>query len=247
MVGAGPGCPDLLTVRAAALLQTADVIVYDRLIQPAVLDLANPAAERIFVGKQLGGPASQQDDIHEILLRKASEGKTIVRLKGGDPFMFGRGGEEAEFLAGKQVPFEVVPGVSSALAAPLRAGIPVTHRGIASSVAFVTGHEANDDLTGLDWPALARMHTLVFMMAVGNVRRIVSRLIESGRLGSTPVAMVRSAYWDDEQIITSTLDGIAGEVERVGIRPPAILVVGDVVRMRETLARLRATPGEAQG
>ena len=246
LVGAGPGHPDLLTVRAASLLKTADVIVYDRLIQPAVLDLANPAAERIFVGKQLGGPASQQDDIHEILLRKAGEGKTVVRLKGGDPFMFGRGGEEAEFLAGKQVPFEVVPGVSSALAAPLRAGIPVTHRGVAASVAFVTGHEANDDLTALDWPALARMHTLVFMMAVGNVRLIVSRLIESGRLASTPVAMIRSAYWDDEQIITSTLAEIAAEVDRAGIRPPATLVVGDVVRMRETLARVRTPPEQAR-
>jgi uroporphyrinogen III methyltransferase/synthase len=233
-------------LKAAALLKTADVIVYDRLIQPAVLDLANPAAERIFVGKRLGGPPSQQDDIHEILLLKAREGKAVVRLKGGDPFMFGRGGEEAAFLAGNHVPFEVVPGVSSALAAPLRAGIPVTHRGIASSVAFVTGHEANDDLTGLDWAALARMPTLVFMMAVGNVRRIVSRLLESGRLTSTPVAIIRSAYWDDEQIITSTLEGIAGEVDRLGIRPPAVLVVGDVVRMRETLARLRTPPERAQ-
>lgn len=246
LVGAGPGCPDLLTLRAAALLQAADVIVYDRLIQPAVLDLANPAAERIFVGKQLGGPASQQDDIHAVLLRKAREGKTVVRLKGGDPFMFGRGGEEAAFLAGNDVPFEVVPGVSSALAAPLRAGIPVTHRGVAASVAFVTGHEANDDLTALDWPALARMHTLVFMMAVGNVRLIVSRLIESGRLASTPVAMIRSAYWDDEQIITSTLAEIAAEVDRAGIRPPATLVVGDVVRMRETLARVRTPPEQAR-
>ena len=246
LVGAGPGCPDLLTLRAAALLEAADVIVYDRLIQPAVLDLANPAAERIFVGKQLGGPASQQDDIHAVLLRKAREGKTVVRLKGGDPFMFGRGGEEAAFLAGNDVPFEVVPGVSSALAAPLRAGIPVTHRGVAASVAFVTGHEANDDLTALDWPALARMHTLVFMMAVGNVRLIVSRLIESGRLASTPVAMIRSAYWDDEQIITSTLAEIAAKVDRAGIRPPATLVVGDVVRMRETLARVRTPPEQAR-
>ncbi|MCX6543282.1 MAG: uroporphyrinogen-III C-methyltransferase [Acidobacteria bacterium] len=242
LVGAGPGHPDLLTLRAAALLQIADVIVYDRLIQPAVLDLASPAAERIFMGKRPDGPESQQDDIHTVLLRKSNEGKTVVRLKGGDPFMFGRGGEEAEFLAGHGVPFEVVPGVSSALAAPLRAGIPVTHRGVASSVAFVTGHEANDDVSGLDWPALARMHTLVFMMAVGNVRRIAARLIEDGRLASTPVAIIKSAYWDTEQIVTSTLDAIADEVDRLGIQPPATLVVGDVVRLRRKLAGTRMLP-----
>ncbi len=242
VVGAGPGHPDLLTLKAAALLKIADVIVYDRLIQPEVLDLAAPSAERIFMGKQLGGAESQQDDIHAVLLQKAREGKTVVRLKGGDPFMFGRGGEEVEFLAEHGVPFEVVPGVSSALAAPLRAGIPVTQRGVASSVAFVTGHEVNDETTRLDWTALARMHTLVFMMAVNNVRRIAARLIDHGRLASTPVAIIKSAYWDDERIITSTLDAIADEVERVGIQPPATLVVGDVVRLRQKLARMRTPP-----
>jgi len=242
LVGAGPGHPDLLTLKAVALLKIADVIVYDRLIQPEVLDLANPAAERIFVGKLLGGSASRQDDIHAVLLQKAREGKTVVRLKGGDPFMFGRGGEEAEFLANHHVPFEVVPGVSSALAAPLRAGIPVTHRGVASSVAFVTGHEANDGAPGLDWTALARMHTLVFMMAVSNVRRIAARLIDHGRLRSTPVAIIQSAFWDDEQIITSTLDAIADDVDRLGIQPPATLVIGDVVRLRQRLTGMRTPP-----
>jgi len=242
VVGAGPGHPDLLTLKAAALLKIADVIVYDRLIQPAVLDLANPAAERIFMGKLLGGSASQQDDIHAVLLQKAREGKTVVRLKGGDPFMFGRGGEEAEFLATHHVPFEVVPGVSSALAAPLRAGIPVTHRGVASSVAFVTGHEASDEAPGLDWTALARMHTLVFLMAVNNVRRIAARLIAHGRLMSTPVAIIQSAFWDDEQIITSTLDAIGDEVDRLGIQPPATLVIGDVVRLRQTVIGMRTPP-----
>lgn len=238
VVGAGPGPPDLLTLRAAALLKAADVIVYDRLIQPAMLDLASPSAERIFMGKRPGGPASQQDDIHAVLLEKARDGKTVVRLKGGDPFMFGRGGEEADFLAGHGVPFEMVPGVSSALAAPLRAGIPVTHRGVAASVAFVTGHEEDDEATTLDWSALARMHTLVFVMAVGNVRRIAARLIAHGRPASTPAAMIQSAFWDDERIVTSTLNTMADDADRAGLQSPATLVVGDVVRVGQRIAAM---------
>jgi uroporphyrin-III C-methyltransferase len=235
LVGAGPGHPDLLTVRAASLLKTADVIVYDRLIQPAVLDLANPSAERIFVGKLLGGPESAQRDIHTVLLQKAREGKTVVRLKGGDPFLFGRGGEEAAFLAEHGVPFDVVPGVSAAIAAPLRAFIPVTHRGVSACVAFATGHEAQEEASGLEWDALARIQTLVFMMGVGNVRQISTRLIDAGRAASTPVAIIQMAFWDDERIVTSTLGAIADDVERLGIQPPATLVVGEVVRLRDTL------------
>ena len=238
LVGAGPGPPDLLTVRAVSLLKTADVIIYDRLIQPEVLNLAKPSAERIFMGKLLGGPVSRQDDIHALLLQKVREGKTVVRLKGGDPFMFGRGGEEGEFLAEHGVPFDVVPGVSAAMAAPLRAGIPITHRGVSSCVAFATGHEAQDEASRLDWDALARIHTLVFMMPVTNVRRIAARLIEHGRAGSTPVAIVQMAFWDGERIVTSTLDAIADEVERAGIQPPATLVVGDVVSLRHKLVRM---------
>jgi len=242
LVGAGPGPLDLLTLKAASLLRNADVIVYDRLIQPAVLDLAKPTAERIFMGKLLGGPVSQQDDIHALLLQKAREGKTVVRLKGGDPFMFGRGGEEAEFLAAHDVPFEVVPGVSSALAAPLRAGIAVTHRGVSSSVVFVTGHEAHDDASGLDWEALARIQTLVFMMAVDNVRRIATRLIANGRSPSTPVAIIQKAFWEDERVVTSTLEAMADDVERCGVQAPATLVVGDVVRLRDKLVGMMGHP-----
>jgi uroporphyrin-III C-methyltransferase len=242
-VGAGPGPADLLTLRAAALLKTAHVIVYDRLIQPAVLELAAPSAERIFMGKRPGASPSLQDDIHAVLLQKSREGKTVVRLKGGDPFMFGRGGEEAEFLADHNVPFEVVPGVSSALAAPLRAGIPVTHRGVAAAVAFVAGHEINDEATRLDWAALTRIPTLVFMMAVNNVRRITDRLIDHGLAASTPVTIIQSAFWDDERIVTSTLGAIADDVRRRGIQPPATLVVGDVVRLGQRLAGTRTPPG----
>jgi len=166
LVGAGPGHPELLTVKAAKLLEASDVIIYDRLIQEEILALAKPSTERIYMGKSVGIHGSRQEEICEVLLRKAREGKTVVRLKGGDPFLFGRGGEEAEFLAEHGIPFEVVPGVSSALAAPASAGIAVTHRNWASAVAIITGHEANQAQSRLNWSALAGIDTLVFLMAV---------------------------------------------------------------------------------
>jgi len=235
LVGAGPGHPELLTVKAANLLKSGDVIVYDRLIQEEVLALAKPSAERIFMGKSVGRHDSRQDEIHELLARKAREGKTVVRLKGGDPFVFGRGGEEAEFLAGEDIPFEVIPGVSSALAAPMSAGIAITHRDVASAVAIVTGHEAKKDQDRVDWGALSRIDTLVFLMAVANVRRIAELLVAHGRSPETPAAIVQMAFWHDEHAVTGTLATIADEVERAGIKPPATLVVGDVVRLREKL------------
>ena len=235
LVGAGPGHPELLTLKAAELLKAADVIIYDRLIQEEVLALAKPSAERIYMGKPVGKHDSRQAEIHELLLRKARECKVVVRLKGGDPFLFGRGGEEAEFLAEHHVPFEVIPGVSSALAAPLSAGIAVTHRNAASAVAIVTGHEASKDESRMDWEALARLDTLIFLMAVHNVGRISQELIEHGRDPATPAAMIQTAFWPEEKVVTGTLADIAGEVERAGISPPATLVVGEVVRLREKL------------
>lgn len=236
LVGAGPGHPELLTLKAAKLLETGDVIVYDRLIQEEVLALAKPSAERIYMGKKVGIHESRQDEIHELLLRKAREGKIVVRLKGGDPFLFGRGGEEAEFLAGHGVPFEVVPGVSSALAAPLSAGIAVTHRDAASAIAIVTGHEASRQESRLNWQALAGMDTLVFLMAVRNTGRIARELIAHGRDPETPAAMIQMAFWHGEKVVTGTLASIAEEVERAGIDPPATLVVGEAVRLREKLS-----------
>ena len=235
LVGAGPGHPELLTVKAVDLLKSGDVIVYDRLIQEEVLALAKPSAERIFMGKSVGRHDSRQDEIHEMLARKAREGKTVVRLKGGDPFVFGRGGEEAEYLAAAGIPFEVIPGVSSALAAPLSAGIAVTHRDAASAVAIVTGHEAKKDQNRLDWQALGRIDTLVFLMAVANVRRIAELLVAHGRSPDTPAAIVQMAFWHDEHVATGTLATIADEVDRAGIKPPATLIVGEVVRLREKL------------
>jgi len=235
LVGAGPGHPELLTLKAAELLKTGDVIVYDRLIQEEVLALAKPSAERVFMGKSVGRHDSRQDEIHELLAQKAREGKTVIRLKGGDPFVFGRGGEEAEYLAEHGIPFEVIPGVSSALAAPLSAGIAVTHRDAASAVTIVTGHEAKKDQDRVDWSALARMDTLVFLMAVANVPRIADLLIANGRSPDTPAAIVQMAFWHDEHVVTATLGTIAAAVAEAGIKPPATLVIGEVVRLREKL------------
>ena len=173
------------------------------------------------------------------MVRKAREGKVVVRLKGGDPFVFGRGGEEAEYLAGHRVPFEVVPGVSSSLAAPLRAGIAVTHRDHSSSVTIVTGHEASRDDDRLDWSALARLDTLVFLMGVRHVGRIASRLMEHGRSTETPAAMIQMAFWPEERVVTGTLGTIAEVVHSAGIQAPATLVVGEVVRLRDRLLALR--------
>ncbi len=241
LVGAGPGDPELLTVKAVKLLGLADVIIYDRLIQEGVLDLARPSAERIYMGKTPGRHESRQDQIHALLLEKAREGKMVVRLKGGDPFLFGRGGEEAEFLSEHDVPFEVVPGVSSALAAPLAAGIAVTHRDASSAVVIATGHECRGERSGLPWEALSKIDSLVFLMSVHNVHMICRNLIDHGKSPQTPAAMIQMAYWPGETVITGVLGSIADEVARAGIHPPATLVVGEVVSMREKVhARARA-------
>jgi len=235
IVGAGPGHPELLTVKAAKLLETSDVVVYDRLIQEEIIASAKPSAEKIYMGKTVGLHESRQEELQALLARKASEGKTVVRLKGGDPYLFGRGGEEAEFLAEQGIPFEVIPGVSAALAAPLSAGIAVTHRDAASAVAIVTGHEANRDQSRMNWDALAGMDTLVFLMAVHSVDRIARELIAHGCDPATPAAMIQMAYWHGEKVVTATLGTIAGEVEREGVDPPATLVIGEAVRLREKL------------
>jgi uroporphyrinogen III methyltransferase / synthase len=235
LVGAGPGHPELLTMKAAALIKAAEVIIYDRLIQEEVLALAPATAERIYMGKPLGRHDSRQDEVNELLVRKAREGKLVVRLKGGDPFVFGRGGEEAEYLAERGIPFEVVPGVCSALSAPLSAGIPVTHRDVASSLAIVTGHNANGTAARMDWQALARIDTLVFLMGVHNVEKIARKLIAAGRPADTPAAMIQQAFWPGERTVTGTLASIADDCRRAAIEAPATLVVGEVVRLRDKI------------
>jgi len=248
LVGAGPGHPDLLTIRAVRLLQTADVIVYDRLIQGEVLALAKPGAEKIFVGKYLGNHASRQNEIHELLVRKAKEGRMVIRLKGGDPFVFGRGGEEAEYLTDHGIAFEVVPGVSSCLSAPLSVGIPVTHRDVSSSVAIVTGHNSTGNHDRVNWQALSQADTLVVLMGVHNVGHITQALMAAGRPSDTPAAMIQMAFWPGQQIVVGTLATIREAVHRAGIEAPATLVIGDVVNMHERLTQASAdiVPGWRQ-
>ena len=202
------------------------MLVYDRLIDPGVLELARPAAEKIYMGKPQGHHL-RQDEIHALLVEKAREGKTVIRLKGGDPFLFGRGGEEVEYLAEHGIPFEVVPGVSSCLSAPLSAGIAVTHRDASSSVVIVTGHNADGHDDRVDWEAVARIDTAVFLMGVHNIETIARKLIAAGRSADTPAAMIQMAYWDGERVVTGTLGDIAAEVRRAGDR-----TAGDTCRRR---------------
>jgi len=237
LVGAGPGDPDLITVGGAARIAEADVIVYDRLANPVLLRHARPGAELIYAGKLPDRHTLSQDAINALLVEHGRAGKRVVRLKGGDPFVFGRGGEEAEALIAAAIPFEVIPGVTSAIAAPAYAGIPVTHRALASSFAVVTGHEdpAKDD-SSVDWAKLATgVDTLIFLMGVGRLREIVARLIEHGRAPSTPAAVVEWGTLPRQRTVTGTLATIADDVARAEIGAPAVTVVGEVAALREDL------------
>lgn len=237
LIGAGPGDPGLITVKGRESIEAADVVVYDFLAAPALLSFANTKAELIYVGKKGGDHTLSQEGINSLLVEKASQGLTVARLKGGDPFIFGRGGEEAEVLIDAGIPFEIVPGVTSAIAAPAYAGIPLTHRKYTSTVAFVTGHEDPDkDSSSIDWDTLATgIGTLVFLMGVKNLPRIVEKLIAHGRTADTPVALVRWGTTLNQKTVTGTLETIVDEVRKAGLRSPAVIVVGDVVRLRKTM------------
>jgi uroporphyrinogen III methyltransferase/synthase len=244
LVGAGPGDPGLLTVRAVELIAAADVVLYDRLIPPEALAHARADAEIVYVGKEGEGPQVAQDDTHALLLEHARAGRRVVRLKGGDPFVFGRGGEEALVLREAGIPFEVVPGVTAGVAAPAYAGIPVTHRDVASGVAFVTGHEdpAKGE-TSIDWPALARFPgTLVFYMGVRTLPRIAAQLVAGGRPPDEPVAVVERGTLPGQRTLLATLTNVAERAATEQIRAPAITLVGPVARLREQLAWLEARP-----
>ncbi len=248
LVGAGPGDPGLMTRRSLDLIASADAILYDRLIPPGALDGARDGTELRYVGKQPGAAAMEQEQINELLVELGREGKRVVRLKGGDPFVFGRGGEEAEALAAAGVPFEVVPGVTAGVAAPAYAGIPATHRDEASAVAFVTGHEdpAKED-SALDWAALARFPgTLVFYMGIKNLEVIAERLTAAGRPPEEPAAVVARGTLPDQRTVTGTLADIAGRVADAGIRPPAITLIGPVAALRDRLAWLERRPLHGQ-
>ena len=237
LIGAGPGDPGLLTLRGAEALASADVVVYDYLANPALLGHAPPHAERIYVGKQSGRHTLSQDEITRLLVERAQAGQRVARLKGGDPFVFGRGGEEALGLVEAGISFEVVPGISSAVAAPAYAGIPVTHRGLASSFAVATGHEdPSKEESALDWSRLATgVDTLVFLMGVGNLSKIVDELVAHGRPVSTPVALIRWGTMPDQQIVSGTLANITERVRAAGLKPPAVTIIGSVAELRESL------------
>jgi uroporphyrinogen III methyltransferase / synthase len=249
LVGAGPGAPDLITVRGAAVMRTADVIVYDALVNPELLRLAPAGAERIFAGKKGGGERSaEQSEINRTLIEHAHAGRRVVRLKGGDPFIFGRGGEEAEALAAAGIAFEVVPGVTSATAAPAFAGIPLTHRDRGSFVAFITGHQdsAKEPQAAIPWDELARAAegrgTLVILMATARMRENLARLAAGGLAGETPAAAIQAGSTAAQKTVVATLATLADEAAQAGLKAPAVIVVGECAALGGELRWFEAMP-----
>lgn len=243
LVGSGPGDPDLLTFRALRLLQMADVVVYDRLVAPPILDLVRREAERIYVGKERDNHALSQENINQLLVRLALEGKRVVRLKGGDPFIFGRGGEEIETLMENGVTFQVVPGITAASGCATYSGIPLTHRDYAQSVVFSTGH-LQDGTVDLNWKALAHSNqTIVFYMGLHGVGVVSEQLIAHGLAANTPVALVQQGTTQNQRVVVTQLDRLAATVKEEEIKPPTIIIVGSVVKLHEKLAWFKPLPG----
>ena len=243
LVGAGPGDARLLTLRAAELLAKADVVAVDALVSPDIAAMIAKESEIVYVGKRAGAHAVPQDQINQLLIGEAKKGRTVVRLKGGDPFVFGRGGEEAEELAAADVPFEIVPGISSAIAGPAYAGIPVTHRKHATSVTLVTAHEAESGSTGIKWPALAQLDgTIVFMMGLARLSTIVHKLMEHGMSPSRGCAVISRATRFDQRSVAGTLRNIEMLAKETKLETPALIVVGDVVHLRENINWFESKP-----
>ena len=232
IVGGGPGDPGLITVKGLACLRAADVVLYDRLAASQLLDEAPVHAELIDVGKEPKQHRRSQAEINTLLVEKAREGKTVVRLKGGDPFVFGRGGEECQVLAEARICYEVIPGVSSAIAVPAYAGIPVTHRGVTTAFTVVAGHTGDSD-PDIDWASISRTGTVVFVMGVEHLPEIISQLVAHGRLPDTPAAVIEQGTTRNQSVLTGTLTDIVQKAQ--GIHPPAILIVGEVVNLREQI------------
>jgi len=244
LIGAGPGDPGLMTIKGMACLQEADVVIYDYLANEQLLQAAKAGAEKIYVGKKGGDHTLSQEGINSLILAKAGGGKIVARLKGGDPFIFGRGGEEAEELAAAGIPFEIVPGVTSAIAAPAYAGIPLTHRSYTSTVAFITGHEdpAKEE-SQIAWEKIATgIGTLVFLMGAGNLSRISSELMKYGRSPQTPVALIRWGTLPEQETILGTLESIGRTAEVRQVKPPVIILVGEVVSLRDKLNWFETLP-----
>jgi len=244
LVGAGPGDPGLLTLRAKECIEKADVLVYDYLANEVFLEYGRPEAERVYVGKRGGCHTLSQEEINRLIISKAREGLSVVRLKGGDPFIFGRGGEEAQELERAGVPFEIVPGVTSAIAVPAYAGIPLTHRDYVSTVAFVTGHEdPGKASSGIAWDKLATgAGTLVVLMGVGNLARIIQNIVACGRSPETPVAIIQKGTSPAQRTVVGTLEDITERAHQAGLNPPAVIVVGEVVTLRGELNWFETLP-----
>jgi uroporphyrinogen III methyltransferase/synthase len=242
LVGAGPGDPGLLTRRAQQLMQTADLVAIDALVSKEIGALVPPNVEVVHVGKRSSAHTLPQDQINALLIAEARKGKKVVRLKGGDPFVFGRGGEEAEDLVAAGVEFEVVPGISSSIAGPAYAGIPVTHRSFATSLTLVTGHES-ESTTGINWPVLAKLNgTIVFMMGFANLPLIAKKLTEFGMASDKPVAVISKATTREQRTVTGTLANIEGRIAQANLPTPALIVVGDVVKLHETINWFETKP-----
>jgi uroporphyrin-III C-methyltransferase len=239
LVGSGPGDPELLTIKAKRLIESAEVILYDQLPGEAILKMLPESAEKIDVGKYAGNHKLSQWQINELLVKRAKEGKIVVRLKGGDPYLFGRGGEEAQTLAQEGIEVEIVPGITSAIAVPAYAGIPITHRDYASMVTFITGHEDPEkEDTALDWELLARFKgTLVILMGVSMLPRNVKELVKHGKSIDTPVAVIERGTRPDQRVTIGTLADIVGLCKQRKVKAPAITVIGDVVKLHHELAR----------
>jgi uroporphyrin-III C-methyltransferase len=240
LVGAGPGAPDLITVRGVEALRRADVVLYDRLTHPALLEHAPAGAERVYCGRAPGAPGDdRQESIHDLMVRHAHQGRVVVRLKGGDPFVFGRGGEEMLALAEAGVAFEVVPGVTSSIGVPGSVAIPVTHRGVSAAFAVFAAHEA-DDAPGpaVDWHVAARIPTAIFLMGVERLATIVAKLTAHGRRVDTPIAVIERGTLDEQRVTIGTLGTILARARDA--RPPATIIVGDVVSVRETVLALQS-------
>lgn len=241
LVGAGPGDPDLLTIKALRALESADVVLHDHLVSPAILGLVPPHVRLVDVGKIPGGRQTSQDVTNRLLEKEARAGLAVVRLKGGDPFVFGRGGEEALWLRARGVSVTVVPGISSCVAVPAAAGIPVTHRGVSTHVSIVTGRGATADGRPLEqaWRDLARAGgTLVVLMGLGRLPAILEAVRDAGRAGDTPAAVVCSGTTETQRTVVGTVADLAQRVEVAGLRPPGVVVIGDVVRLRDGIADL---------
>lgn len=237
LVGAGPGDPDLLTVKALRLLQTAEVVVYDRLVSDEVLDLIPAGATRIFAGKASRRQGVPQEEINDMLVRLAREGRSVVRLKGGDPFVFGRGSEEAVHLVENGIPFEVVPGVTAAIACAAYSGIPLTHRGLAKSVRVITGHRRDNRALDFDWPSLADGETtLVVYMGLANLGLIARELMEAGAESDRPAAAIYRGSTPDQRVVHGTLETLAERVGDAGLTAPTLVIIGEVASLGETLA-----------